>query len=109
MTSDEIYESAKYCLTWFTIGGILIGVVKSWLDKLLEGHLEEVRRSLSGATAALNDLAASGKEFLQTQRDLAESAKLMQHDFHDHVKEDERVQAAILTDLEVIKVQTAGV
>ncbi len=106
MTPIDYYELAKYWLPALTIGGIFLKLVKNWLDKLLEGHLEEVRLSLQSATTALTDLATSGKEIMGTQREFTASVQLMQHDFHDHIKEDERVQAKILTDLEVIKVQT---
>ena len=110
-----VYVALKYWVPVTTV--ISLGVkayfvtkkaATKWADTMLDNHMAHIEASSERAAAAVTELAGYHKEMLDQQREMVSNIALVQRDFHEHVREDERVQSAILTGIEVIKTQTAG-
>ena len=125
----KVYFTAKKALgRWFNRIG---DSFESYLAKAVDNHMTHVQSDVNRASTAIVDLANYHKEMIASQRVLEVSAEKtaaaitslaeyhkdtmegqrqmvttlmeMREDFHDHVKDDLRVQNAILTGIEVLK------
>lgn len=109
MTPIQIYDQIRY---WLPVSGILSIVwaikrgIKKWADTMLENHMSHIQTSTEQAAAAVTELAGYHRDMLGQQKEIVTSMALIQRDFHEHIREDERVQRDILTGIEVIKSRT---
>ena len=130
----KVYFTAKRALAgWFNRIGTAF---EGYLAKAVDNHMTHVQTDVNRASTAIVDLANYHKEMIASQKVLETSAARsaeaigalaeyhkdtmenqrqmvstlleMREDFHEHVKDDLRVQNAILTGIEVLKaVKTA--
>ncbi len=105
-----IYAFIKFWLPIVTAFGLMIKgffVLRSsmgdWAAKFLDNHMAHIQDVTEQSSVAVRELATYHKEMLRTQDSVVRSIELISRDFHDHTLEDQRVQGAILTGIEVIK------
>jgi hypothetical protein len=114
MSLVALYEQLKFWLPVVTVITLMIkgfrsakSAAQTWANTMLDNHMAHIQASSERAAAAVTELAGYHKEMLDQQRDLVQNMTLMQRDFHEHIQEDQRVQQAIFTALEVVKTQTS--
>lgn len=76
--------------------------IAAFADNLVSNHAQHIQDSTERAAKAVTELAGYHKDMLESQRGMLVSLDAMRQDFHEHVKDDLRVQTDILTKLEVI-------
>jgi hypothetical protein len=94
--------------TLYGVGRYAAHKFSDWVFSRLDPHMNRIEAWAKASADSSEKSAQAVTQMAGYHRDSMEAIRAMQTIFHDHAGNDDRVQQAILTGIEVLKVQKAA-